>query len=220
METAYHAPGVRGKQEWRKSVNHIRRRALPGFKSHATQRVEEQNTWGERKGFVIGDTHMKTGIKKAAAQPKFIVAVAIAILALETAPANAGLIVAEDFGGSGVALNGTSADTFDAGIVAKGGSSNWTANAAFLDNGFVTLATRVGAYLNLGSYIDDAAGTAGEVRPHHAHSANDRHMALARFRDKQDAEHHEGFHQYRLGRGSDGWNRDDHLPLRDRQPRR
>jgi hypothetical protein len=75
-------------------------------------------------------------------------------------PVSSQILIKENFGGIGAALNGTSADTFALGIVVAGGSSTWVADAVFLDNGVVTLATRVGAYLNLGSYIDDTRGTA------------------------------------------------------------
>jgi hypothetical protein len=58
-------------------------------------------------------------------------------------------------------LNGTTADTFDAGITAAGGSSTWNADAAgkFFDNGTFN-GSRNAAYLNLGSYINNAKGQA------------------------------------------------------------
>lgn len=71
-----------------------------------------------------------------------------------------GVIVSESFGGGGGALDGTTADTFAAGISAAGGSSTWVAAGTFLDDGSVTSAGgNSGAYLNLGTYIDDAKGT-------------------------------------------------------------
>ena len=75
-------------------------------------------------------------------------------------PVSSKILIKENFGGTGLALNGTIADTFDVAIAAAGGSGTWAASGNFLDNGVVTLATRVGAYLNLGSYIDDTRGTA------------------------------------------------------------
>jgi hypothetical protein len=69
------------------------------------------------------------------------------------------ILIKENFGGTGAALNGTTTDTFDAAITAAGGSSTWVAAANFLDNGVVTLATKQAAYLNLGSYINNAKGT-------------------------------------------------------------
>ena len=75
-------------------------------------------------------------------------------------PGSSSILIKENFGGTGAALNGTIADTFDAAITAAGGSSTWVAAANFLDNGVVTLATRQAAYLNLGNYMDKAKGTA------------------------------------------------------------
>ena len=86
-------------------------------------------------------------------------AAAAASLFLATAPAHAAVIVAEDFGGSGGALTGTTANTFASGITAAGGSSTWVADPGFLDDGSVSVSRRA-AYLNLGSYINDAKGTA------------------------------------------------------------
>ena len=83
----------------------------------------------------------------------------MAVIAIAAASANAGVIVAEDFIGSGGLLNATVADTFDAVIVAAGGSATWAANSGFKNNGNVN-ATGKSAYLNLGSYINDAKGTA------------------------------------------------------------
>ena len=70
-------------------------------------------------------------------------------------------LVAENFGGPGNPLNGTDADAFSPIIAAAGGSATWGAGAAFLDNGTVNVdGSQNAAYLNLGTYIDDAAGTA------------------------------------------------------------
>jgi hypothetical protein len=75
-------------------------------------------------------------------------------------PSSSKILIKENFGGAGAALNGKAADTFDAAITAVGGSSTWVAAANFLDNGAVTLATRQAAYLNLGNYINNAKRTA------------------------------------------------------------
>ena len=72
-------------------------------------------------------------------------------------------LVEENFGGAGGPLQGTLADYLDAAIAAAGGSGTWAAGVSFLDNGTVNIdATQPqnGAYLNLGSYINDAKGTA------------------------------------------------------------
>lgn len=70
------------------------------------------------------------------------------------------VIVQETFGGTGVALNGTSAEIFDADITTAGGSGTWAASTTFLDNGLVNgVAGNSSAYLNLGSYINDTKGT-------------------------------------------------------------
>lgn len=89
-----------------------------------------------------------------------LAAAATACLTIADA-ARATVIVSESFGGLSTAgLNGTAADTFDGGIVAKGGSATWAGNATFRANGFVdTTNVDASAYLNLGSYIDDAKGT-------------------------------------------------------------
>ncbi len=77
---------------------------------------------------------------------------------------NAAVIITENFGGTGSGgLNGTAADTFSSGITTAGGSSAWVANATLLDNGTIntaSVANRVSAHLNLGSYINDAKNTA------------------------------------------------------------
>ena len=72
------------------------------------------------------------------------------------------IIVGETFGGSGGNLGGTTADTFDSAIGTAGGSATWIASSFFKDNGDVQAFgnfTR-SAWLNLGSYVNDAKGTA------------------------------------------------------------
>jgi hypothetical protein len=89
-----------------------------------------------------------------------MLAVAVMAVALAAVSANAGVIVSEGFSGGGAELNGTAADTFYSGITAKGGSATWVANSGFKDNGLVSNISRRAAYLNMGSYINDAKGTA------------------------------------------------------------
>jgi hypothetical protein len=72
-------------------------------------------------------------------------------------------LVTESFGGSGGALNGTTADTYAAGITAAGGINNWYAGNNIFDNGGVNpTAANVNqsAFLLLGNYINTARGTA------------------------------------------------------------
>ena len=88
--------------------------------------------------------------------------VAMASFVLATASANAAIIVVENFGGgSGGTLGGKTADTFDSAITTAGGSATWVAAGNFSDIGVVSVGSAQGAaYLNLGSYVDDAKGTA------------------------------------------------------------
>jgi hypothetical protein len=92
-----------------------------------------------------------------------------AALLCATIPARANeiVIVSENFGGlQANNLNSTTSDTFAAGITSAGGSSTWLARGTdFRANGAVigsdSGTDRSGsAYLNLGSYINDAKGTA------------------------------------------------------------
>ena len=71
-----------------------------------------------------------------------------------------GVIISESFGGlSSANLTGTSTDTFAAGITFAGGSATWMASTDYKADGSVTT-RRQSASLNLGSYINDAKGTA------------------------------------------------------------
>jgi hypothetical protein len=72
----------------------------------------------------------------------------------------ANILIDEPFGGSGGALHGKTANTHAPAIITAGGSATWVAAPSFLDNGVVSLATRQGASLNLGTYINAAKGTA------------------------------------------------------------
>jgi len=112
------------------------------------------------QAFANPGNKVKIKSNKLVTNSMHIVASATASVLLAVTSANAAVIVAENFGGTGAALNGKTADTFDAAITAAGGSSTWAAAANFLDNGVVALATRQAAYLNLGSYIETAKGTA------------------------------------------------------------
>jgi hypothetical protein len=79
---------------------------------------------------------------------------------------SASVIVADTFGGSSsVSLNGSAAPTFEASVVAAGGSGVWSANSAYKANGQLE-STAVGlptpnssATLSLGTYIWDSRGT-------------------------------------------------------------
>ncbi len=74
---------------------------------------------------------------------------------------SAGVIVVENFSGNGSGgLAGTAADRFSPGITAAGGAATWVAHSGFLDNGLVNNTSRRAAYLNMGSYINNAKGTA------------------------------------------------------------
>ena len=72
------------------------------------------------------------------------------------------VLVSHAFDGEGAPLNGVSADTFHAGITTAGGSDTWAASGNYSDNGTITVAANAegSAFLNMGSYINDARGTA------------------------------------------------------------
>lgn len=92
---------------------------------------------------------------------KTVLTIAAVMVTFILASASAGTleIVSEDFSGSGDPINGTKADTFDSAIIAAGGSASWAAYSSFSDDGAVIADGRTRAYLNLGSYIDDAKGS-------------------------------------------------------------
>jgi hypothetical protein len=100
---------------------------------------------------------------KNSSRPKigqFELLVIVMAVVLTAVSANAGVIVSENFGGSGSGgLNGTAADRFSPAITAAGGSAMWAAGAGIKDNGQVN-ASQKSAYLNMGSYINNAKGTA------------------------------------------------------------
>jgi autotransporter-associated beta strand protein len=105
---------------------------------------------------------MKTRTTKPAIGSRYIVALVTASLVLAAPSVHAEMktIVAENFSGSGAVLNGKTADTFDSGITAVGGSSTWKAHPNWKDNGGVPVSSAYSsAYLNLGTYINDAKGT-------------------------------------------------------------
>lgn len=81
-----------------------------------------------------------------------ILAAALASAQLASA---ATLIVAENFGGSGANLDGTTAETFAGGITTAGGSNTRVAAAPFNDDGSLVDGNNHSAYLNRGSYIHD-----------------------------------------------------------------
>lgn len=77
------------------------------------------------------------------------------------ASANAAVIVSADFGSlTPNNLNGTSADTFSSAITSAGGSATWLADTTFKTDGSTGPTNQKSASLNLGSYINDAKGTA------------------------------------------------------------
>ncbi|MDT8390064.1 MAG: PEP-CTERM sorting domain-containing protein [Lentisphaeria bacterium] len=89
-------------------------------------------------------------------------------MVLKPVNATAATIVTENFGGGTGNLNGTTADTFDAAITTVGGSATWVADTTagatslFQADGVINYVTGFGAataFLNMGSYINDAKGT-------------------------------------------------------------
>jgi hypothetical protein len=73
------------------------------------------------------------------------------------------ILIEEAFGGSGAAnLSTDTADTFSSAITTAGGSSSWNADPLFKANGSTSGSSSddFAAFLNLGTYIDDAKGTA------------------------------------------------------------
>jgi hypothetical protein len=85
-----------------------------------------------------------------------LLAAVIAVI-LTAVSANARVTVIENFSGKNE-LNGTVADTFSSNITAAGGSATWVADSGFGRDGTVSI-DRKAAYLNLGSYINNAKGT-------------------------------------------------------------
>jgi len=85
---------------------------------------------------------------------------AFAALTLGVSSAHAATIVSETFDGTGADLNGTTAETFASGITAAGGSNTWVAATSFNDDGSLVGGNNQSAYLNMGSYINDAKNTA------------------------------------------------------------
>jgi hypothetical protein len=69
-------------------------------------------------------------------------------------------LVIENFNSSTSSLDATTADVFDAAITTAGGSNVWGASSAILENGAASTTASGLAYLNLGSFINDAKNTA------------------------------------------------------------
>lgn len=69
------------------------------------------------------------------------------------------VLIAEAFSGTATALNGKTADVFSPLIASSGGSSTWVAASNFLQSGAASGGTG-SAYLNLGTFINSAKGTA------------------------------------------------------------
>ena len=92
-----------------------------------------------------------------------------AIASLGIVNSFAATIVTENFGGlSTDALNGTTADTFDAAITSAGGSATWagqTTTPRFNADGSITTSgsSDGAAYLRVGEYINNAKGAANGI---------------------------------------------------------
>ena len=106
---------------------------------------------------------MKTGTKEPAIGSRHIVASVTACLVLAATSASADVIVAENFGGTGAALNGTTADTFDAGITAAEGPAPGSPLPTSSTMVGSASPQRQAAYLNLGNYINNTKGTANRM---------------------------------------------------------
>ena len=87
------------------------------------------------------------------------------VLIATALPAKAAtLLVAENFGGDGTSdLAGTTADTYDAGLTASGGSSAWGGDGNIENDGTTNGNNAKVIYLSLGSYIDDSKGDADAI---------------------------------------------------------
>lgn len=98
--------------------------------------------------------------------PKLVLLPVIALTALSITPGMAAVLISDDFtGSSGDALNGETATTFSADITSAGGSDTWSAGALFNADGSISGSGDVdaSAALSVGSYINDAKGTANGV---------------------------------------------------------
>ncbi|MDQ8206320.1 hypothetical protein QEH52_02290 [Coraliomargarita sp. SDUM461003] len=91
---------------------------------------------------------------------------ALAFAALSITPGTAAVIISDSFdGSSAVALNGQNATTFSSDITTAGGSATWVAGSVFRADGTLPGSGDVdaSAALSVGSYINDAKGTANGV---------------------------------------------------------
>lgn len=75
------------------------------------------------------------------------------------------LLIQENFDGDSTGLNGKTASSWNADLTAAGGSSTWVASSDFRRDGSVAgvQSNTTSAHLNLGSYINDAKGTADGI---------------------------------------------------------
>lgn len=106
---------------------------------------------------------MKMKTKTASTKVHKVLAAGAVATSLSILPCYAANIVTESFGGDDTDLNGTTADTFASGITSAGGSNTWAARPlAFQSDGDVVSVGGLDstAYLDMGSYINDAKGTA------------------------------------------------------------
>lgn len=93
--------------------------------------------------------------------PRLVLATVLATAFASAARAQITL-VSETFGGGTETLNGTGADTFASAITLAGGGSAWRTpdDGSIRADGSIAGTTNGAAYLNLGTYINDARGTA------------------------------------------------------------
>ncbi len=105
--------------------------------------------------------NMKLNIFKQSRIPTYATFVAVALTSAQFASATSIIVVDEKFDGTGAALSGTTAETFDSAISTAGGSDTWTSSSYFTDDGvyFAPATNQRGGHLNLGSYINDAKGS-------------------------------------------------------------
>ncbi len=88
---------------------------------------------------------------------------AVSLLILVTSSVvNAGVIVQETFSGGDVTLNATTAEIFSSAITTAGGSDTWVTGGTTYqaDGDVVNTSSQNTAYLSLGSYVNDAMGSA------------------------------------------------------------
>jgi hypothetical protein len=99
--------------------------------------------------------------KAAGGTPSGSPAASAGVFVPNPGPTGQSLLIEESFGGSESALAGKPADAFDSALTLAGGSATWVADDDFRANGVVNgVGAGSAAYLSLGSFINDAKGTA------------------------------------------------------------